>query len=577
MSILELIVGCILIVLALNYVFHNNMRNRQEKAKSNAMTYSERIAEDINSGITITDCMKQIIISEDGRCDRFSEIAKNLMNDSIQSIQLAPGGTVTEIYPQKGNEAGKIDLLSDKSRGAYARYGKKHDVIVSQGPFDLKQGGKGIAVRNPVYLEKDGQKEFWGFTIAIIRVPDIFSNSMKALENFGYRCRLLKTTAPWSQKYIDVYHSGENLVQPVSNQFTIGGDTWKLQVMPKKGWENKNILLFVLCSGSVILLLLTGLTVAVMILEGRRKHLRILAEMDALTGVYNRNGFDRKIDQLITVRSDTSFVVAQLDIDNFKSINDMYGHAAGDQALKSLVSDMQKHFPNDVMIGRNGGDEFCLLLPNQTCESIRDSFQEFTKSEKKFYHKGEAHSFTISLGYAQYPYHAKSRDGLMRCADAALYEVKLRGKRGCMAYQDGFQQIRKQLGFGFMDVSENLPGAFLIYKADPDDDELLFANHEMLYISGCNNMDEFFAYTKRKFHNLINEQEREEVEESIWKQINANGGQENDYVQFSLVRKDGTKIKVFDHGRIVESIYYGRVFYVLLLNEKQLELHYDEG
>lgn len=81
-------------------------------------------------------------------------------------------------------------------------------------------------------------------------------------------------------------------------------------------------------------------------------------------------------------------------------------------------------------------------------------------------------------------------------------------------------------------------------------------------------MDEFFAYTKQKFCNFINKQEQTEVEESIWKQINANAGQENDYVKFSLVRKDGTRVTVFDYGRIVENIYYGRVFYVLLLNEK---------
>ena len=112
-------------------------------------------------------------------------------------------------------------------------------------------------------------------------------------------------------------------------------------------------------------------------------------------------------------------------------------------------------------------------MPNQTCESIHDKFKEFTRSEKKFYHKGEVHSFTISLGYAQYPQQAKNYDVLMHCADAALYEVKLRGKQGCAAYKDGF-----------MDVSENLPGAFLIYKADPDDDELLFANHEMLHLCG---------------------------------------------------------------------------------------------
>lgn len=73
---MELIIGCILIVLLLNYVSRNDMRNKKEKANANAMTYSERIAEDINSGITITNCMKQIIISEDGRYDKFSKIAK---------------------------------------------------------------------------------------------------------------------------------------------------------------------------------------------------------------------------------------------------------------------------------------------------------------------------------------------------------------------------------------------------------------------------------------------------------------------------------------------------------------------
>ena len=56
-----------------------------------------------------------------------------------------------------------------------------------QGPFQLKQGGVGITIRNPVYLENEsGDKYFWGFTISIIRVPEIFSNSVNALEDFGY-------------------------------------------------------------------------------------------------------------------------------------------------------------------------------------------------------------------------------------------------------------------------------------------------------------------------------------------------------------------------------------------------------
>lgn len=574
---LELIIGAALIRLAAGRILTGELTARRENAEANAQTYSERIEEDINSGIYITDSLEQIIISEDGSCNQFHEVAENLMNDSIQSIQLAPGGTVTEIYPEKGNEAGKIDLLADPSRGEYARYGMENDLVISQGPFDLKQGGRGLAVRNPVYLNHNGHKEFWGFTIVIIRVPDIFFNSMKALESFGYQCRLLKTTSPWSQEYTEVYDSGEEMIQPVSYQFGIGGDTWQLQVMPRDGWDNSGLRMVVICSGWMIVLLLTGLTAAVMILEERRRYLRELAETDGLTGLYNRRGFDRLLDRYLARHPDSRFVVAELDIDNFKSINDMYGHDAGDQALRVLAAELRKNFPRDAVIGRNGGDEFCLLLKNQTYRLPGSRLEDFTKSHKEFCHKGEKHPFTISLGYAEYPVHAQKREELMQCADAALYEVKRKGKQGCIMYREGFQQIRKQMGFALTDISENLPGAFLVYKADPQNDELLFANQEMLHLTGCGDLDEFFAYTRRSFRNLLDESDREAVEADIWRQINANGGQENDYVSFSLVRKDGTKVRVFDHGRLVDSTYYGRVFYVLLMNKKLIDAHYGQG
>ena len=56
------------------------------------------------------------------------------------------------------------------------------------------------------------------------------------------------------------------------------------------------------------------------------------------------------------------FVAALLDIDDFKFINDIYGHAYGDKALKSLADSMKTFFPSDALLGRNGGDEFCILL-----------------------------------------------------------------------------------------------------------------------------------------------------------------------------------------------------------------------
>ena len=163
----------------------------------------------------------------------------------------------------------------------------------------------------------------------------------------------------------------------------------------------------------------------------------------------------------------------------------------------------------------------------------------------------------------------------MRCADAALYEIKLHGKNGCMAYREGLQSgARKQLGFAFKDISEHLPGAFIIYSAHKEDDELFYANSEFLRMAGYKDLDELFRLTQKRFRNLIREDERQQMEQSIWEQIG--DGNENDYIRFHLRKADGTYISVLDHGRIVDSQQYGRVFYVLFADREEMNLHYNE-
>ena len=131
----------------------------------------------------------------------------------------------------------------------------------------------------------------------------------------------------------------------------------------------------------------------------------------------------------------THFVAALLDIDDFKFINDIYGHNYGDRALKNLADSMKTFFPSDALLGRNGGDEFCILLPNCTFAEAAVQLQKFTKLPKSFSYHGKEHAFYISLGYAEYPTFASNCSQLMRCADAALYEIKLHGKNGCMVYR----------------------------------------------------------------------------------------------------------------------------------------------
>ena len=570
------ILGMCALIGTIYVVGEDQEQQNRTKATLNAMTYTERIYGELMEGIGVTDTLKQVVISGDGNINKFYDIAANMMDDSIQSIQIAPNGVVTEIYPEDVNESGKIDLINDSDRGEISRYARDNDTVIMQGPFELKQGGYGIAVRNPVYLkDENGQKSFWGFTIVILKVPEIFSDSVEALSNFGYKYSLQKCASPWDDMYEWVYGSKKELNDPVIYDFDVYGDKWRLEILPKSGFYNNNYLIYMFIGGVIIVLLLTGLIAALIFINENRKNFKKLAVTDTLTGIYNRLGFDDQVEQYMRQNPQKHCVMAMLDIDDFKLVNDMYGHAAGDGVLKKLAESMKQYFSKDVILGRNGGDEFSIFMPDCTVVEVKPFLKKFTEETRKFYCKGEAHTFTISLGFAEYPVLADDRSQLMHCADKALYEVKMLGKNGCMAYREGKQvKSRAKLGFVMKDIIDNLPGAFIVYRADKENDEILLANSELLRLTGCKNMDELLAYTGKSFCNLIRPDEQESCQKSIWSQIN--GGHSNNYIFFHMRKADGTYISVLDHGRIVDSVHNGRVFYVMIMDLKSLQRHYGD-
>lgn len=557
--------------------FVDNQAHVRTLAELNAMTYAERMTSELAQGIAVTDSLQGILISEEDQIRNFHQVAASFMNSSIQSIQLAPNGVVTDIYPEAGNEAVKIDLIHGEKGGEISRYGRDNDLTVMQGPFPLLQGGTGIAIQNPVYLEdSNGEKYFWGFTIAIIRVPDIFADSAQALTNFGYEYRLSKTVSPLTSEYTEVYSSGAVLTDPAIYCFEVGCCSYKLEVMPSDGWNSGSQFPILFLCGFFINLLLSSLTYAILILKERHETLKALSVTDPLTGLLNRHGFDEAWTRVLKAHPEAPCVGIQLDIDDFKFINDIYGHTAGDLALQELAGSLQRAFPENAILCRSGGDEFSVILTGTTCQDSASRIEAFTFIPKSFKYNGIDHPFHISLGYAGYPKDSTDPSVLLKNADMALYEVKLRGKHSCLPYRQGFHsQKRLRLGFALRDISQNLPGAFLIYKADPQDDHILYANQELIRYAGCKDMDEFLAYSGHSFRGLIRPDEQALVEKSIWDQIHSKANGPNDYVQFHFVKKDGSCHPVLDHGRIVENTYFGTIFYVLIMDCALLDTHYN--
>ncbi len=263
-------------------VYQTDMKRVHERAQLNARVYAEELDKDFRRGIAITETFKTLLIDGQGNIRDFDLAAEDMMEDYIGSIQLARDGIVNQIYPLAGNEAGMIDLLQDPKRGPVSRYGRDQHVITMQGPFNLAQGGQGIAIRNPVFLpgsESGESSSFWGFTIVIIKSPEIFQNSMESLASFGYDYVLEITEAPTESEPIPVMASidaDERLTDAATATFGDAGYVWTFQVKPTEGWVSRRLPL-ALSVGSFLAILLTLMTWLILSLAEQKRELGELA------------------------------------------------------------------------------------------------------------------------------------------------------------------------------------------------------------------------------------------------------------------------------------------------------------
>ena len=160
--------------------------------------------------------------------------------------------------------------------------------------------------------------------------------------------------------------------------------------------------------------------------------LRLLAATDELTGLWNRRCFMGRAEAEIAqaIRNRQPLCLVLLDADHFKHINDTYGHAAGDAALRYLANTLKSRLRSSDTIGRIGGEEFAILLPNTVPETARTVLEQIrTAVAAGRVSLGETElSFTVSIGMAAMLETRVSVDELLSAADAACYRAKTLGR-----------------------------------------------------------------------------------------------------------------------------------------------------
>lgn len=182
--------------------------------------------------------------------------------------------------------------------------------------------------------------------------------------------------------------------------------------------------------------------------KAQRQQLLEQAQRDSLTGLLNKTATERQVSAYLAKAEDTSCALMILDLDHFKSINDRFGHLCGDAVLTDTSEAIQHMFRVSDIMGRIGGDEFLVFVPEIDREAaMKKAHQLLQKLEHICLDDGVQH-MSCSIGISFYPEDAESFSDLYRFADRALYQVKRSGRADAALYSEDCccQQVQETVG-----------------------------------------------------------------------------------------------------------------------------------
>ena len=189
------------------------------------------------------------------------------------------------------------------------------------------------------------------------------------------------------------------------------------------------------------------------------QQMRYQAEHDQLTGLYNQRGFQSQLEHYLhpeaSVLSDASdetkhteiahHILLQIDLDQFKLVNDSIGHLAGDELLKMIATSCSADLPKNSILARTGGDDFMILLPNCALAEGIEQAQKILAALKdfRFIWEGESLSVSASMGLVAFKPFEYTLEGLTKAADSAFYSAKSTGRNQLYIYNAGDASTQK--------------------------------------------------------------------------------------------------------------------------------------
>ncbi len=379
--------------------------------------------------------VQTMVLGAQGRVPDLATVGEFLIHEKyrkyVRNVLIAPNGIVEQVYPLQGNELVLgVDLYSEAnktSKEARTAFWTK-DLIVT-GPYTLVQGGLAITGRVPVRMRQaDGTYQNWGLASITLAFPDIIEGTATdKLRANGYVYRIKKRSTV-SGEYEEIlnyeFKEGHDCERV---PFSINSMDFELEAYPTNGWYDITQMLSLFIGVTIIVSLVGAI---IQMLVNKLRKIQIGANYDKLTGLYNRASGEKKINSILARGDFEEGAFLLLDIDNFKSVNDKFGHQCGDTVLAEAACILKNVFRESDVLCRLGGDEFVVFMPfNNDGIFIESKIAQLLQAMKRQVSVGsDSVTISCSIGAARAPHNGTDFTKLYENADKALYKSKAKGR-----------------------------------------------------------------------------------------------------------------------------------------------------
>ncbi|QSX33907.1 sensor domain-containing diguanylate cyclase [Shewanella avicenniae] len=379
-----------------------------------------------------TGIVSYIAVAPNSSAQQWLPMAEQLLANAphIRNIAVAPNNVVSFVYPQAGNEqAFGLDYRQYPNQLRTVEVARQTKQIFVAGPLALVQGGMGVIARMPIFTDPPQNSQYWGVASVVLDWEQLLEDSGALAFPAGVQLAIRGVDGtgdlgPVFYGKLDTFRTPlltEN-ISMISGRWTIAIKADESQLVAL-GTKYQLVRLFGY-SLSVLIF------ISIMVVLNAYRNAQRYSYQDVLTKLGNRRFITQVLKKLISRRS--RFAIINIDLNQFKMVNDSFGHPVGDALLVEVAHRLESSLRSYDALARVGGDEFLLVLPRitrqQDLQAIVDKIREQVCGTP-FEHQGVTLVVSLSIGVAIYPDDGEDLEELFHRADSAMYQDKHRHHR----------------------------------------------------------------------------------------------------------------------------------------------------